>query len=525
MKRYKTNCAISLGISFLVLFALPFESDSTVLGAPVQRKRLNAESELDILSALQEMDSGGAVELDRSVVPSPQELYSTLAALNREQLKNDWASMLREKFRESDFSNLSLEEKGRLGQFMGKFLKRDSGIDPELGKKYLEDLGFDERTQQQFAEQADEFFPEGATSYRDLARQFKKNSERAVRSYSKAADRKKWSKSSAKASGIAGRPKTGNSSTTKRRSTKRKLPDDKTLKKMLGNLPKLASGMRDKQRDPNAPKVNLGAEMNSVFMDAFTESVSEKKSKVELPDSVQSSFKTIVDKVRETVVKNKNKNRLKKNSAFKGNRNSNSNSSFNSNDNNWPGFSPGTSGSSSDTGSGGSGLSAAIKDLPELPTINPTQILVWLAILAGFGFLIYLLINKLETESGNSVKKQLSRMFGRNKNSPSGLVDEVDHFLISKFGSDSKWWNSKHAQQILVSAAPDFKAKISELTNLYVRARYVDQNFVLTDEEKKRYQSTLQELTRLALEKSPHSGVDLIADDLVEKVNVAGAKG
>ena len=525
MKRYKTNCAIALGISFLVLFALPFEPDSTALGAPVQRKSLNAERAAKLDSSIREL-FGGAVELDRSIVPSPQELYSTLAALNREQLKNDWASMLLEQFKESDFSNLSTEEKGRLGQAMQKFLQRDNGIDPELGKQYLKDLGFDERTQQQFAEQADEFFPEGgAPSYRDLARQFKKNSERAVRSYSKAADRKKWSKSSAKASGIAGRPKTGNSSTTRRSSRNPKLPDDKSLKKMLGNLPKLASGMRDKQRDPNAPKVNLGAEMNSVFMDAFTESVSEKKSNVELPDSVRSGFKTIVDKVRETVVKNKNKNRLKKNSGPRGNGNSNSNSSANSSDINWANFSKGTSSSSSGTGSVGSGLSAAIKDLPELPTINPTQILVWLAVLAGIGFLIYLLISRMETESGNSVKKQLSRMFGRNKNSPSGLVDEVDHFLISKFGSDSKWWNSKHAQQILVSAAPDFKAKISELTNLYVRARYMDQNFVLTDEEKKRCQSTLQELARLALEKSPHSSVDLIADDLVEKVNVAGAKG
>ena len=135
----------------------------------------------------------------------------------------------------------------------------------------------------------------------------------------------------------------------------------------------------------------------------------------------------------------------------------------------------------------------------ELPKLEPRHALTFVAVVGLVLFLTYLMMRGLASDETTVRARKFGKRF-RNANiqSPKDLVEAVDHFLIIKFGSDSRWWNAKHAHSVLCAGAPEFSPKISELIKDYVRVRYMRAEVRLSESDQRRYKTILQELSKLS---------------------------
>ena len=128
-----------------------------------------------------------------------------------------------------------------------------------------------------------------------------------------------------------------------------------------------------------------------------------------------------------------------------------------------------------------------------------------LNLLFGFaigGVILAFLFTTLNRKSGSNAKRisdrAVARRIDRAKfHSPQDLVALVDLFLISKFGTESMWWNAKHAENILLSDAPEFESNINELVQSYVRLRYMKVGGELTQLERENCRTTLKSLASI----------------------------
>jgi len=150
--------------------------------------------------------------------------------------------------------------------------------------------------------------------------------------------------------------------------------------------------------------------------------------------------------------------------------------------------------------------------LPDLSKVNPKHVFLIVGAI-GLGLLaIYLL---LQNVVGDAKAVKARRVTKRLRNAvidtPKDLVEAVDVFLVGKFGSQSSWWNDRHARQRLNSVAPKYASKIDDLLKDYVRARYMRAEVRLSSAEQQRYKQTLLELA--AFEEKP---VMAIAPKLAE---------
>ena len=122
--------------------------------------------------------------------------------------------------------------------------------------------------------------------------------------------------------------------------------------------------------------------------------------------------------------------------------------------------------------------------------------------LAIGGVIFAFLLTALNRKSGNNADRisdrAVARRIDRAKfHSPQDLVALVDLFLISKFGTESMWWNAKHAENILLSDAPEFESNINELVQSYVRLRYMKVGGELTQIERDNCRTTLKSLASI----------------------------
>ncbi|MFK7768120.1 MAG: hypothetical protein AB8B55_12930 [Mariniblastus sp.] len=463
----------------------------------------------------------GTRELDRSIVPTPQELFNALSALNRE---SGFQKSLFEKLEDSAFANLDEPTKERLRE-KARDLLESNGLDSPEGIKLMEQFGnrlpdflgesgLDPALLEQI--RAGEFGSMPSLdnpSFKDLAEKF--NSSGLADSMGRSKD---WRKPRAETSEKTNASKDSNA---------------------LGGSGKSIADMFKKSLPRNKrggnsqdSKLRIPSRINSLVTDAVSKSLKAENAKLKLPESVDNMLESVVDKVRDSVVKNKSK--IKSNAkSFKDSiSNSNSKSSKSNSSNSQSGWEQSSSAAASTTTGNQSStrsLSEALKEIPQIPTIDPSRFLMWLVVVAAVGFLIYLLWRNIAVESVNNVKQKIVKIFGGTKTSPSGLVGEFDRLLIEKFGADSNWWNSQYAKNALISAAPEFKTKISDLISLYVQARYMRQDFSLTEDQKKEYKTTIQELMRLSIGDTvskdvPSRSQGIGKDDLLDQVDIVGVQ-
>ena len=122
--------------------------------------------------------------------------------------------------------------------------------------------------------------------------------------------------------------------------------------------------------------------------------------------------------------------------------------------------------------------------------------------LAIGGVILAFLLTTLNRKSCSNAKRisdrAVARRIDRAKfHSPQDLVALVDLFLISKFGTESMWWNAKHAENILLSDAPEFESNINDLVQSYVRLRYMKVGGELTQIERENCRTTLKSLASI----------------------------
>ncbi len=154
---------------------------------------------------------------------------------------------------------------------------------------------------------------------------------------------------------------------------------------------------------------------------------------------------------------------------------------------------------------------AILENLSGVPKVDVPLLLSVLGVFGFFGFLLFLIRNYVG-EAGLIPSRKFGKSFRSAKiRSPKDLVEAVDYFIVNKFGSDSRWWNAKHAQEMLCAGAPGYSAKISNLLKDYVRARYTRSDAPLPNEAQQSYKAILQELSKQDLNHTaPEQSVETV---------------
>jgi len=287
---------------------------------------------------------------------------------------------------------------------------------------------------------------------------------------------------------------------------------NKDLANSLGNS---FSGNRSQ---PKSTKERLTARFDRLLVDAAKRSLESKsksksKSGLELPESVDSAFDKFLDKYRESVNKNKRKetkrvesNSLMKNWRTANQRNPSESTPAKRNRDNETGVvsaQPSQPDEPPDRPVSSSSGEVDASNLWELFSGLPKIEARYIILIAMFGGLmiivVFVLMHRFDNNNAPVSARRFVKQFNRAKiQSPADLVEGVDQFLISKFGSDSKWWNAGHAREVLCSDAPHYNEKIGDLIREYVRSRYTRADVSLSESEQRQYKSTLQDLAKLA---------------------------
>ena len=146
--------------------------------------------------------------------------------------------------------------------------------------------------------------------------------------------------------------------------------------------------------------------------------------------------------------------------------------------------------------------------MPDLSGVNPKHVFLIMGAIGLTVLMAYFLLQALAGDGETIRSRRASRRL-RNAviQSPKDLVDAVDQFLITKFGLQSSWWNDQHARRRLSTDAPEFSAKINDLLQDYVRARYMRSEVRLSESEQARYKQTLQELAKITSKSKPGNPV------------------
>ena len=291
----------------------------------------------------------------------------------------------------------------------------------------------------------------------------------------------------------------------------------KALEKLASNkdlLKRVGETLSGSNNDSAVPKERLTARFDRLLVDAAKRSLDSKSgngSDFDLPGSDDSVFDKFIDKFHNTVTnKNRSNSSQSKPSVqkqdWRASNNNNRQSAPPTAERNRglaenvstpsPRSTNPTDQSIDISSSGGVNLFDTFRGLPKL---EPKHAFTFVAVVGLVLFLAYLMMRSLANDETTVRARKFGKRFRNVKiQSPKDLVEAVDHFLIIKFGSDSRWWNAKHAHNVLCAGAPEFSPKISELIKDYVRVRYMRADVRLSESEQRRYKTTLQELSKLA---------------------------
>ena len=139
-----------------------------------------------------------------------------------------------------------------------------------------------------------------------------------------------------------------------------------------------------------------------------------------------------------------------------------------------------------------------LDSIPDVSSINATQVFTFFAIIGFLLFVGYLLAQSFVGDEATVKKRKVIKQIRETKiHSPRDLVETVDTFLLGKFGIKSSWWNARLAQRVLNSGSPEFQTRVDELIQDYVRARYMRDDIQIPAADQERYKKTLEELSLL----------------------------
>ncbi len=156
--------------------------------------------------------------------------------------------------------------------------------------------------------------------------------------------------------------------------------------------------------------------------------------------------------------------------------------------------------SMSDSSTGSFDPQKMLDRIPDLSTINPTQVFTILAIIGFLLFAGYLLAQALAGSESTTIKRKVIKQIRNTKiQSPKDLVETVDVFLVGKFGIKSNWWNARIAQTVLKSGSPELQTRVDDLMRDYVRARYMRDDIQIPAADQQRFKKTLEELSILEI--------------------------
>lgn len=117
--------------------------------------------------------------------------------------------------------------------------------------------------------------------------------------------------------------------------------------------------------------------------------------------------------------------------------------------------------------------------------------------------LAYMLVKFIPEDTPEARQKQLANKL---KNvavrDASDLVDAVDLYLLAHHGNGSNWWHAEMAKEVVEAEKPQLKDRIRKLFDVYVVSRYTDAKSAITSQEKELAESTLKQLSQVALEES-----------------------
>ena len=273
---------------------------------------------------------------------------------------------------------------------------------------------------------------------------------------------------------------------------------------------------RSTPKKSSAPSEKVGTRFDRLLVQAAERTLGSEKDEDDVSQGVSSILGSLIENVQEQAKKkdeerrrekdrrarNLTKRKLGQLGEISGNPGSPDSGTNNSNDN-----SGGNSYSGSDVQnepdnpeSGTSSLDpqALLDSIPDLSSINPTQIFTFFAIVGLILFVGYLLAQSfVGSEEAASQRKFIKEIRAKKIDSPKDLVETVDTFLLAKFGIKSSWWNAGLAQKVLNSGSSEFQARVDELIQDYVRARYMRDDIQIPEADQQRYRKTLEELSLL----------------------------
>jgi hypothetical protein len=466
-----------------------------------------------------QQDDGSFREFNRTLVPTPAELFQTLSAfdagdgsrpdsnskINESVLKQ--LKQLKQSGQEL-LSRMSPEQKAKAREVADQFLS-ENGLESEAGKALMKQLGIPPELQAEFAQQVKSWDPEDKQRFSSLAEMFTQNQNRSSNQGSTGPSS---GTNSAGKSGTGTRVPDSNRSAPSRDlgqslqkaagnlgTAAQQKAAASTLKNVLDSAKKTLSGSTG---ETAKPKERLTSRFDRLLVEAAKrswETASSSSSKLELPESVESMFERVLGKVQDTIISKRNSQAaippddLPPRKKFNADRVAES--SVNATGRNADQSNDAPSATSA------AGSSDLMAQLFELPKLDSSRLLLFMAIIGLAVFLTYLAWEYLAKHSAVPSKRALVRRFRSARiRSPKDLVEAVDQVIVRKFGADSRWWNARHAKEVLCSTAPQFRASISELLNDYVRARYSLNEPVLSEELQKQYKMTLKELSNLGFD-------------------------
>ena len=293
-------------------------------------------------------------------------------------------------------------------------------------------------------------------------------------------------------------------------------------------------------RTPNkstAPSEKVGTRFDRLLVQAAERTLGSEDNEDGVTEGVSSILGNLIERVQDQAKKKdedkrraRNSNRRKPTGRLdsrgvemasspsgpkKSNSSSGGNSDSASNAQNDPAV-PGANSSSLDPRS-------LLDSIPDLSSINPTQIFTFFAIVGLILFVGYLLAQSLVgDEQAAKNRKFIKEIRAAKIDSPKDLVETVDAFLLSKFGIKSSWWNAGLAQRVLNSGSPDFQVRVDELIHDYVRARYMRNDIQIPEADQQRYKKTLEELSLIDIKPVSVSRFDSAKPVLSPPASVEG---
>lgn len=458
---------------------------------------------------------GSFREFGRTLVPTPEELFRSLSAFgtddvpganSRLPVKSSVLKQLEKSGREL-LSQMSPEQKKNAREFADKFLA-ENGLQSKEGRALMEQLGIPPELQTDLAEQVKGWDKQDRKRFSSLAELFSQRQPGPAGSSANKSGENSATIRSSQSNIATNAPKANSDSSVNLgeylKNAAERLGSEDQQKVAKSAFKNILDGAKDTLTGSSSssprPQERLTSRFDRLLVKAAEKSLEAKSNgpdNLDLPDSVESALERVFGKVRDSLKKKKKRFEdaiPPENSPIRGQGNGELTPS-NVNASNRSAGGPNPSNTFTNRGN------RLMDGVGDLPKIDPSRLLLVMFVIGLCALAGYVSWQVWGNQSAKGAQRGLRRRrLPARIRSPKDLVEAVDQIIIRKFGTDARWWNAKHARDVLCSNAPHFNAPISDLINGYVRARYSHEDPSLSADVQQRYKATLKELSNLRFE-------------------------